>query len=92
MSRWQCKPLDLTQTAERKHIFTHVEWELYGVYLTCGRQDEQFVWKTAAEIAAEISLPTGIPAVFSSINPKTKTPLLSRHFTCRRTGVIFYIL
>ena len=66
VSRWQCKPLDLTQTAERKHIFTHVEWELYGVYLTCGRQDEQFVWKTAAEIAAEISLPTAFRQFFQA--------------------------
>ena len=66
VSRWQCKPLDLTQTAERKHIFTHVEWELYGIYLTCGRQDEQFVWKTAAEIAAEISLPTAFRQFFQA--------------------------
>jgi A/G-specific adenine glycosylase len=49
---------------ERKHIFTHVEWELYGVYLTCARQDEQFVWKTAAEITKEISLPTAFRQFF----------------------------
>lgn len=57
-SAWHCQPQDLTQTAERRHIFTHVEWELYGVYLTCARQAPQFVWRTAAEIEAEISLPT----------------------------------
>lgn len=55
---WQCKPLDLTKTVEWQHIFTHVEWELYGVFLTCGQQPNAFVWKTAEEIAAEISLPT----------------------------------
>ena len=63
-SAWHCKPTDLTQTVERKHIFTHVEWELYGVYLTCARQDEQFVWKTAAEITKEISLPTAFRQFF----------------------------
>lgn len=63
-SAWHCKPTDLTQTVERKHIFTHVEWELYGVYLTCARQDEQFVWKTAAEITREISLPTAFRQFF----------------------------
>lgn len=63
-SAWHCKPTDLTQTVERKHIFTHVEWELYGVYLTCARQDEQFVWKTAAEIIKEISLPTAFRQFF----------------------------
>lgn len=55
---WQCRPLDLTQTIERRHIFTHVEWELYGVYLTCGQQSPEFLWKTKEEIATEISLPT----------------------------------
>lgn len=62
---WHCKPLDLTRTAERRHIFTHVEWELYGVYLTCGRQDEQFIWKTAEEIEREISLPTAFRQFFA---------------------------
>ncbi len=58
VSRWNCQPKDLIRTAQKKHIFTHVEWELYGVYLHCAYPDEQFVWKTASEIAAEISLPT----------------------------------
>ena len=31
-----------------------------------GRQDEQFVWKTAAEIAAEISLPTAFRQFFQA--------------------------
>lgn len=58
VSRWGCQPKDLVRTAEKQHIFTHVEWQLYGVYLHCAFPDEQFIWKTAAEIAAEISLPT----------------------------------
>lgn len=58
VSAWHCQPQDVLQTVERRHIFTHVEWEMYGVYLTCARQDEQFVWRSAQEIAAEISLPT----------------------------------
>lgn len=57
-SEWGCQPLDLVRTAERQHIFTHIEWDLYGVYLNCAKQDTRFVWKTAAEITAEISLPT----------------------------------
>lgn len=55
---WGTAPKDLVRTAEKKHIFTHVEWELFGVYLDCGRAAEPFVWKSPEEIAAEISLPT----------------------------------
>lgn len=58
VSVWHCQPQDLLQTVERRHIFTHVEWEMYGVYLTCARQDSQFDWYSAQEIAALISLPT----------------------------------
>ena len=56
--------IDWRRRLTAKHIFTHVEWELYGVYLTCARQDEQFVWKTAAEITKEISLPTAFRQFF----------------------------
>lgn len=55
---WQCQPTDLTQTVEKQHIFTHVEWKLFGVYLTCAHRSPDFVWKTKEEIATEISLPT----------------------------------
>ncbi len=58
VSAWGCQPLDLLRSVEKQHIFTHVEWLLYGVYLRCACPNEEFVWKTPAEIAAEISLPT----------------------------------
>ena len=64
VSAWRCQPQDLLQTVERQHIFTHVEWEMYGVYLTCARQDEQFVWLSAQKIAEEISLPTAFRQFF----------------------------
>lgn len=64
VSAWRCQPQDLLQTVERRHIFTHVEWEMYGVYLTCARQDEQFVWLSAQKIAEEISLPTAFRQFF----------------------------
>lgn len=57
-ARWGCQPVDLLRTAEKQHIFTHVQWQLFGVYLRCAYPCEAFVWKTPAEIAAEISLPT----------------------------------
>lgn len=55
---WGCKPTGLLRTAEKQHIFTHVEWELYGVYLDCKEMCDDFLWKTAEEIAEEYSLPT----------------------------------
>ena len=53
-----CKPISIEKTAAKKHIFTHIEWQMFGVYLTCAAMPEMFVWKTAAELQAELTLPT----------------------------------
>ena len=55
---WGCKPISIEKTAAKKHIFTHIEWKMFGVYLTCAAMPEMFVWKTAAELQAELTLPT----------------------------------
>ena len=55
---WGCKPISIEKTAAKKHIFTHIEWQMFGVYLTCAAMPEMFVWKTAAELQAELTLPT----------------------------------
>jgi len=43
---------------QKTHIFTHIEWQMFGVYLTCEAMPERFVWKTAQELETEITLPT----------------------------------
>lgn len=58
MKAWKCDLKAIMFTVDKKHIFTHVEWEMQGVYCECGKMDKRFVWKTAEEIEKEISLPT----------------------------------
>ena len=55
---WGCQPVEVVRTTERSHIFTHVEWKMKGVLMTCQTPAEAFVWRTAEEIAQELSLPT----------------------------------
>ena len=55
---WGCQPVEVVRTTERSHIFTHVEWKMKGVLITCQTPAEGFVWRTAEEIAQELSLPT----------------------------------
>ncbi len=33
---WGCHPLDVTRSKQYKHIFSHVEWDMTGYYITCG--------------------------------------------------------
>ena len=43
---------------ERKHIFTHIRWEMRGVYLEVAEPGGEFAWLTAQEIEKEAALPT----------------------------------
>lgn len=51
-------PREIRKTVERKHIFTHIIWEMRGVYLEVSEVSGPFTWLTAEEIAASAALPT----------------------------------
>lgn len=57
-AQWQTHPVALERTVRRKHIFTHITWELTGVWLQCTAMPEQFSWFTPAELRQDVSLPT----------------------------------
>lgn len=52
------KPKEILRQVEKKHIFTHVEWEMLGVYLEVDRMPDIFTWLTAEEIEETAALPT----------------------------------
>ncbi len=60
---WGCKPVELHKTVQRKHIFTHITWEMQGVFLTCAKESEDFVWAEPEELAEIYSLPTAFRCV-----------------------------
>ena len=52
------RPRQILRQLERKHIFTHVRWDMTGYYLEVSDMPEAFVWLTEAEIEAQTALPT----------------------------------
>ena len=54
---WGLHPTAIERVVKRRHIFTHVEWELTGVYLRCAAAGE-FSWYTRQELEEKIGLPT----------------------------------
>ena len=52
------KPRDILRQVERSHIFTHIRWEMRGVYLEVAAQADGFCWLTPEEIEKEAALPT----------------------------------
>ncbi len=51
-------PRDILRTAERRHIFTHIQWEMTGYYLETGEMGGGLTWMTREEIDTQAALPT----------------------------------
>ena len=54
----ELKPKGILYQVERKHIFTHVEWHMRGVYIIVGNKISQYEWMTADQIDCTAALPT----------------------------------
>ena len=52
------KPKEILLQLERKHIFTHVEWDMRGVYMEVQEKITDYCWMDAAGIDADAALPT----------------------------------
>lgn len=74
VEHWGCHPLNLTRQREYTHVFTHVEWEMIGYYIDCGRMPERLFagegngdrqaaeaplrWVSREEMQQEVPLPS----------------------------------
>ncbi len=52
------RPRELLRILEKKHIFTHIQWNMTGVYLEVGEPIGAFHWLTPEEINTHWALPT----------------------------------
>ena len=54
----------ITAQVEREHIFTHIQWDVRGVYLDVAGDAAGFAWMTPAQIEAHAALPTAFRQFF----------------------------
>ena len=52
------QPTEILKTVERKHIFTHIQWNMLGVYIRVKEQAPGFTWLHSEQIEGETALPT----------------------------------
>ena len=52
------RPKEILRQVERCHIFTHIRWEMRGIYLEVAETDGEFTWMTAQQIEQQAALPT----------------------------------
>jgi A/G-specific adenine glycosylase len=43
---------------EKQHVFTHIRWQMRGLYLEIAEKSDRFIWFTADEIRQQAALPT----------------------------------
>ncbi len=67
-ARMGVKPKELYRQVERFHIFTHIRWELRGLYLEVSEPVEGFTWLTAAQIDNTAALPTAFRQFWEEID------------------------
>ena len=51
-------PREIFREVEKKHIFTHIQWNMTGIFMETGEMKPRFHWFTAAQINAQAALPT----------------------------------
>ena len=52
------KPRDIRRVTEKNHIFTHIQWNMTGIYLEVGEKIPAFQWLTEEQLRKESALPT----------------------------------
>lgn len=55
---WGLHPQELEKIVQRKHIFTHIQWNMTGVRLHCNTENQDFIWVTPEELTQDYALPT----------------------------------
>ncbi len=51
-------PKELLRTVDRSHIFTHIRWNMRGIYLEVKSPEGELQWLTRTEIEDQAALPT----------------------------------
>ena len=52
------RPRELLRQVERRHIFTHILWQMRGIYMEVDLPAGEFSWFTPEQIRQEAALPT----------------------------------
>jgi len=68
LSKMGLNPRELLREVHRKHIFTHIQWNMTGIYLEVARENDRFQWFTKEEINTLAALPTAFRQFWEEIN------------------------
>ena len=59
---------EILKQVEKKHIFTHIEWHMSGIYMEVKEKAGGFCWMDAGKIRQDAALPTAFRQFFENID------------------------
>ena len=62
------KPKELMRQVEKKHIFTHIEWHMSGIYMEVKERAGDFAWMSTEQIRNEAALPTAFRQFWEEVS------------------------
>lgn len=62
LEQWQIPVVKLTKSMNKKHIFTHIEWNMSSYIIMCGNMTEKFIWVTKETLVNDMTLPAAFQA------------------------------
>ena len=62
------KTKEIIRQVERKHIFTHIEWHMNGIYMEVKERTGDLRWMTAEQIECEAALPTAFRQFWEEVS------------------------
>ena len=68
VEKFNLKPKEIIRKVEKKHIFTHIEWRMSGIYMEVKDKTGEFAWMSAEQIQKEAALPTAFRQFWEEIS------------------------
>lgn len=72
------KPKDILLQVERKHIFTHIEWRMNGIYMETAEENDRFCWMTADQIRQQVALPTAFKLFWDEMDTAENSKIFQK--------------
>ncbi|MDR1130910.1 MAG: NUDIX domain-containing protein, partial [Oscillospiraceae bacterium] len=69
LAEWGVSAAGISEGIRRKHVFTHVEWEMISYSAACESMPSDFLWVTREKLAGDLALPSAFRPFFNSGQP-----------------------
>ncbi len=61
-------PVQISRQLDKDHVFTHIRWDMRGVFIQVREASPRFTWMTREQIQAEAALPTAFRQFWEEID------------------------